>query len=258
MQPSRILSERWQTFAEDPRVSAARARLKGAGKQAKSGVVRLTGTAKRLRPTFADRQYRQARRWIGRKLPRRFHAITHELAKFGTIGVINLGVNFAVVNLLWFTILSGSEVKAKAVATVVAATSAYFMNRHWTYKDRPKSTLRREYTLFFFFNLVGLVIEVAVLYAAKYGLHQTNLLVLNLFTAVGIVLGTVFRFWAYRTHVFKVEPVPGAAEAAIATPYEIVDTVSSEHEERLHDELAQIELDTIVAAERHRSTSSLN
>jgi putative flippase GtrA len=254
VQPSRILSERWQTFAEDHRVRAARARLMAAGRQAKSGVVRVAGTASRLRPTFAERHYRAARRWVGRKLPRRFHAITHELAKFGTIGLINLGVNFAVVNVLWFTILSGSQVKAKAVATVVAATSAYFMNRHWTYKDRPKSTLRREYTLFFFFNLVGLVIEVAVLYGAKYGLHQTNLLVLNLFTAVGIVVGTVFRFWAYRTHVFKVEPVPGSAEAAIATPYEIVDVVPDSH---LRDELAQIELDTIVADER-RSTSSLN
>jgi len=236
-------------------VSAARTRLATAGRQVRSGA---SGTARRLRPTFAERHYRTARGWVGRKLPRRFHAITHELAKFGTIGVINLGVNFAVVNVLWFTVLSGSQVKAKAVATVVAATSAYFMNRHWTYRDRPKSTLRREYTLFFFFNLVGLVIEVAVLYGAKYGLHQTNLLMLNLFAAVGIVLGTIFRFWAYRTHVFKVEPVPGSAEAAIATPYEIVDTVSDDDKDaagrgvdsRLRDELAQIELDTIVAAER--------
>jgi putative flippase GtrA len=149
-----------------------------------------------------------------RLLPEKWHAITEEFAKFGTIGIVNLFVNFAVFNLLWLTVLRTGEVKAKAIATMVAITCAYFMNRHWTYRDRPKSTLRREYSLFFFFNLVGLIIEVAVMFIAKYGFHQTHILVLNLCTGLGIVLGTAFRFWAYRTHVFKIEeaPVP-AAEA---------------------------------------------
>ena len=56
-----------------------------------------------------------------RRVPQRFHAITDEVAKFGTIGLINLGVNFAVFNLL-LLIVAGSEVKAKAAATVVAVT----------------------------------------------------------------------------------------------------------------------------------------
>jgi len=147
-----------------------------------------------------------------RLLPEKWHAITEEFAKFGTIGIINLFVNFAVFNLLWLTVLRTGEVKAKAIATMVAVTCAYFMNRHWTYRDRPKSTLRREYSLFFFFNLVGLIIEVAVMFIAKYGFHQTHILVLNLCTGLGIVLGTVFRFWAYRTHVFKVGTAPVLAD----------------------------------------------
>jgi putative flippase GtrA len=154
-------------------------------------------------------------------LPERWHALTREVAKFGTIGVINLFVNFGVWNLLILTVLRGGEVKAKVIATVIATTCAYFMNRHWTYRDRPKSTLRREYTLFFVFNLVGLVIEAGVVYAAKYGLDTTHILVLNLANVVGIGLGTIFRFWAYRTHVFKphAEPVEEAAvEAAVAAP----------------------------------------
>jgi putative flippase GtrA len=147
------------------------------------------------------------------KLPERFHAITDEMAKFGTIGLINLAVNFAVFNAL-LMLASGSEVKAKAVATIVAATSAYFLNRHWTYRHRPKTTLRREYSLFFFFNAVGLVIEAGIVGLAKYGFDQTSFVVLNLCNFVGIALGTVFRFWAYRTHVFK--PVP--QEPITATP----------------------------------------
>jgi putative flippase GtrA len=152
-------------------------------------------------------------------LPEKWRAITEEFAKFGTIGVVNLFVNFAVFNLLWFTVLRTGEVKAKAIATIVATTCAYFMNRHWTYRDRPKSTLRREYSLFFLFNLVGLVIEVTVVFIAKYGFEQTHIVVLNLVTGLGIVLGTIFRFWAYRTHVFKQDlSTTVAAEAAVAGP----------------------------------------
>jgi putative flippase GtrA len=177
-----------------------------------------------------------------RLLPEKWHAITKEFAKFGTIGVINLFVNFAVFNLLWFTVLRTGEVKAKAIATIVATTCAYFMNRHWTYRDRPKSTLRREYSLFFVFNLVGLIIEVTVVFIAKYGFHQTHIVVLNLVTGVGIVLGTIFRFWAYRTHVFKRElDATVAAEAAIAGPAAFLDDGYDESDEL--DELGDLDLD---------------
>ena len=128
-------------------------------------------------------------RWRGltleQILPKRWHGLTKELAKFGTIGVINLVVNFAVFNLLWLTVLRSGEVKAKAIATIVATTCAYFMNRHWTYRDRPKSTIRREYSLFFFFNAVGLLIEVTVVGAAKYGFGLTHIVVLNLCQCAG-------------------------------------------------------------------------
>lgn len=219
----------------------------------------LLGVRGRLRrPAIVDRQVKalkaQAKRW----LPERFHAITDEVAKFGIIGVLNLLVNFAVFNLLWLTVLRTGEVKAKAVATIVATTCAYFMNRHWTYRDRPKSTLRREYSLFFFFNLVGLVIEVTVVAVAKYGFHLTHIVVLNICTLLGIALGTIFRFWAYRTHVFKAgtEGADDGRPALLVTDLETetdletdlgteLETQVDEHA-ALQDELTQLELEGIV------------
>ncbi len=195
-----------------------------------------------------------------RAVPRRFHAITDEMAKFGTIGLINLGVNFAVFNALLVAV-SGSEVKAKAVATTVATTCAYFLNRYWTYRHRPKSTLRREYSLFFLFNAVGLLIETGIVALAKYGFDQTSLVVLNVCTFVGIGLGTVFRFWAYRTHVFKEAPKSGSASPATAAalaepsvvhgglPVEVGDVGAAELEVRdedLREELVQLELDEML------------
>jgi putative flippase GtrA len=203
------------------------------------------------RRSVVDRALAGTRSWVKKKLPERWHGITRELAKFGTVGVINLVVNFAVFNLLWLTFLRNGELKAKAVATIVATTCAYFMNRHWTYRDRPKSTLRREYSLFIFFNAVGLVIEVTVVGIAKYGFGETHIVVLNLCTAIGIVLGTIFRFWSYRTHVFKLGPPgPDAVELSSA-PEAMIDD-----DARLRDELTQIELDDILAAERRARATS--
>jgi putative flippase GtrA len=210
-------------------------------------------------------------RWV----PDRFHAITDELAKFGTIGLINLGVNVGVFNLLLLLPLTnGSEVKSKAVATILATTSAYFLNRHWTYRNRPKSTLRREYTLFFFFNAVGLVIETGFVALAKYGLDLTNLVWLNVFSILGIAVGTAFRFWAYRTHVFKLDdsmasesaagssavetpakaapakPAPAKpAPATAATARPAAATPDLDNDDQLADELVQLELDDLVQDE---------
>lgn len=163
-------------------------------------------------------------------LPARFHGITREFAKFGTIGVINLFVNFAVSNLLLLTVLRGGELKAKAVAAIVATTCAYFMNRHWTYRDRPKSTLRREYSLFFFFNVVGLFIEVGTVGFTKYVLHETHIVAFNISTAVGIGLGTIFRFWAYRTHVFKLGEDEEFADVGVQLAAAVADAPPPVHD----------------------------
>ena len=226
-------------------------------------LARITPALSRITPAFArtgvvGRHLTTAKSAVLRRVPERFHAITDELAKFGTIGLINLVVNFAVFNLLWLTVLRSGELKAKAVATIVATTCAYFLNRHWTYRDRPKATLRREYTLFFLFNAVGLVIEVTVVGVAKYGFHQTHIVVLNLCTALGIALGTIFRFWAYRTHVFKpaeiaeVDEAPVQAEAYIVSAIEPAEVVADEknavtdEDRELQQELVQLELADIV------------
>lgn len=160
----------------------------------------------------------------------KWRKLVQEASKFGVIGAINTVLNYAVFNLLIFTVFATGQLKANVVATVIATTSSYFMNRHWTYRDRPKSALRREYVLFFLFNLAGMSIELGVLALAKYGLGITSPLALNLAKALAMVLGMVFRFWAYRTVVFRAapafptpepapetEPAPGAAvEPAVA------------------------------------------
>jgi putative flippase GtrA len=147
----------------------------------------------------------------------RWKGLLHEVSKFGTIGAVNTVINYAVFNLLVLTAFANGQLKANVVATMVATTSSYFMNRHWTYSDRPKSALHREYALFFLFNAAGMAIELGVLAIAKYGLGIHGLIALNVAKAVATALGMVFRFWTYRTLVFKKAPTPVPVSPAPAT-----------------------------------------
>jgi putative flippase GtrA len=202
-----------------------------------------------------------------RLLPERWQKFIREALKFGAVGGINTVLNYALLNVLVLTVLADGQLKATVIATVVATTSSYFMNRHWTFRDRGKTAVRREYTLFFLFNAAGLVIELGVLAVAKYGFDMIHgLLALNLVKTVGLVLGMTFRFWSYRTFVFK--PVPAGAEHQhhLDPVAEIVDAMEEptpvavpaqardfdELTEPLEAELASpldVELDTEFAAE---------
>lgn len=141
-----------------------------------------------------------------RLLPERWQKFVHEAFKFGVVGGINTVINYAVFNALALTVFRNGQLKATVIATIVATITSYLMNRHWTYRDRPKSALKREYVLFFLFNATGLLIEVGVLAAAKYGLGVNSLLMLNVAKTGGVLLATLFRFWSYRTFVFQ--PIP--------------------------------------------------
>lgn len=146
-----------------------------------------------------------------RLLPERWQKFVHEAFKFGIVGGVNTVINYAVFNALALTVFRDGQLKATAVATITATITSYLMNRHWTYRDRPKTAIRREYTLFFLFNGAGLLIELGVLAAAKYGLGVTSLLALNLAKTLGVLLATLFRFWSYRTFVFQPAPAPATS-----------------------------------------------
>jgi putative flippase GtrA len=133
-----------------------------------------------------------------RRLLDKWRTLIREFTKFGIIGAINTVLDYAIFNALYDI----GPLKAQCVATCVAATSSYFMNRHWTFRHRARSGLRREYLLFFVFNLIGLGIALAVLGITKYGLGYDSRLAGNVAKTIGLVLGTLFRFWSYGRWVF--------------------------------------------------------
>jgi putative flippase GtrA len=138
----------------------------------------------------------------------RLRRLVPEAFAFGVVGAGNTLLYFVIT---WVALPIGA-VKASVLATVVTTTLAYFANRYWTYRNHTRTALRREYTLFFAFNLVGMVIQSGAIAIGKYGFglnEQHDEIAFLGVTAIGVVLGTIFRFWAYRTFVFLKPPVDG-------------------------------------------------
>ncbi|MEU6958065.1 GtrA family protein [Streptomyces chrestomyceticus] len=143
----------------------------------------------------------------------RLDALARELMKFGAVGGAGVLVNFVVFNLVRH-LTELPVVRASVVATVVATGTNYLGYRYFTYRDRDKNGRTKELTLFLLFSVVGLVIENGVLYVATYGFGWDTSLQSNVFKFLGIGLATLFRFWSYRTWVFRALPAREAVETA--------------------------------------------
>ena len=135
--------------------------------------------------------------------------LVRELMKFGVVGGVAFVVDVGLFNLLLHA--TEKPLTSKAISTIAATTVAYAGNRLWTFRKRSRSTVRREYALFFLLNGVGLAIALACLAVSHYLLDFTSRLSDNIAAnVIGLGLGTAFRFWSYRRWVFP-ELLPEAA-----------------------------------------------
>ena len=130
-----------------------------------------------------------------------------EMIKFGVVGAVAFVVDLGLANLLWHTVLEDKVTTAKIISGAVATLVAWLGNRQWTFRHRRSRPVHHEVGLFFGVNVIALGISAVTLAVSHYGLGYTSRLADNIATIVGIGLGTLFRFWTYRTFVFAREPI---------------------------------------------------
>ena len=160
---------------------------------------------------------------VTKKTKREYRSFLYEVFKFLTVGGMGYIVDVGLSNLLLYgflgipPLLADSPVKAKVVSTVVSVAVAWAGNRIWTYGDRQTGSNLYSAMLFVLANAAGMVITVLPLGVTWYLLGWRDPLSYNISTnIVGIGLAMVFRFWAYRTWVFKDKSeVPARAEVNV-------------------------------------------
>jgi putative flippase GtrA len=136
-------------------------------------------------------------------------ALISQFARFGVIGLVGLGVDVAVFNLLRATILSPERLSdgpllAKVISTSIAIVVNWLGNRYWTFRHQRRSHWVREAIEFALVSIGGLLIAVGCLWFSHYVLKFTSIIADNIATnVVGLALGTIFRFAFYRLWVFS-------------------------------------------------------
>lgn len=136
-----------------------------------------------------------------------FLLLWREAAKFGVVGGVGWFIDNGIYTLLWHGPMGDSTIKARILSTGIATLFSWFANRYWTFRHRRSDRPWREFAMFLLMNGIGLGIVVACQFVSRYVLGFTS------FSAdfisggvIGLVLGTIFRFMAYRYLVFRKEP----------------------------------------------------
>lgn len=145
-------------------------------------------------------------RELGKRIQGLIELLWREVAKFGVVGGLGWVIDNGIYALLWHGPMSDSTVKARVVSTGVAILFSWFANRYWTFRHRRSDRVWKEFLLFLTMNGIGLTIVLLCQVVSRYVLGFES------FTAdfiaggvVGLILGTIFRFLAYRFLVFTEE-----------------------------------------------------
>ncbi|MDJ0312400.1 GtrA family protein [Arthrobacter sp. H35-D1] len=129
-----------------------------------------------------------------------------EVAKFGVVG----GIAFVIDTSIYLWLLGGSmgahPTKAKIISAIVATAFSWLANRYWTFRHRRQANVLREVSMFILMNGIGIAIASACVYISHWvlGFESASADFIS-GSVVGLVLGTIFRFFAYRFWVFTAE-----------------------------------------------------
>lgn len=136
--------------------------------------------------------------------------LVRELSAFGVVGAACFVLDLTLFQVLYSAVGLGA-VTSKVLAAAVSTTAAFLGHRYWSFSQRVRSGLRREYALFFAINGLTVTLSAAMIAVVRYPLDQEGALVLQITNVASIALGTMLRFVLYRRWVFLASDVAGAS-----------------------------------------------
>ena len=136
--------------------------------------------------------------------PNKVRAIARRLGSFSAVGAVAFVVDVSLFNILSSTLLQDDPILAKTISVLVATTVSWLGSRYITFRKLRTRSIRSETLLFALTNLVGLLIATGCLYVSHYLLGYRSQFADNISgNIVGIGLGNIFRYFAYRYVVFN-------------------------------------------------------
>ncbi|WP_326955903.1 MULTISPECIES: GtrA family protein [unclassified Amycolatopsis] len=148
-----------------------------------------------------------------------------ELLRFAVVGGISFVITMSVNYGLKFTVLRTHPVTALMIGVLVATIFSYVANREWSFRTRGGRERHHEAALFFLISGIALGLNALPQWFSRYVLHlqAPQLSPFGVEVAdfvsgiiIGTLLGTVFRWWAFKKWVFPDEDARTVAVAAEA------------------------------------------
>jgi putative flippase GtrA len=142
--------------------------------------------------------------------------------RFAAVGGLGFLVDVGLFNLLRLTLLAdghvpGAPLIAKSISVLAAIGANWAGNRWWAFRDRRGERPGREALAFLFVSLAGGAFSLVCLGLTHYVLGLTSPVADNVSAnVIGLGLGSVFRFVAVRSWVFKPEPIAAAPPEPVA------------------------------------------
>jgi len=137
-----------------------------------------------------------------------------ELIRFAVVGGASFAITMTINYGLKFTVLRTHPVTALMIGVLVATIFSYVANREWSFHTRGGRERHHEAALFFLVSGVALVLNALPQLVSRYVLHlqEPNLGAFGVEVAdfvsgvvIGTLLGTAFRWWAFKKWVFPEE-----------------------------------------------------
>ena len=137
--------------------------------------------------------------------------IIKQISKFVIVGVINTGIDFAVLNALLFStkIYSGRWlILFNSISFSAAVINSYFLNKYWTFKSQNvENSKAKQFSQFLIISVIGISINDAIVYGLATFTSPLFGLSAQMWTNVAKLFATaasmVWNFIGYKFIVFK-------------------------------------------------------
>ena len=135
---------------------------------------------------------------------RLWNGILSYAVKFGVVGLVGMGIDVLIFNVLLLGYLGQdvwwqTAVGAKFVSTSIAIIFNWLGNRFWTFRHRKRNNVLAEFVEYVIASLIGMGVTLFVLWVSHDLLGLRSILADNISAnIIGLGLGTVVRFALYR------------------------------------------------------------
>jgi len=147
---------------------------------------------------------------VGYFLSRYVASFFFQLAKFGAVGASNFSIDIGVYSLLIFMtgITTGSFIPLfKGLSFIVAVVNSYLWNKHWSFEDKSKTDVGKEFIQFLTVSLIGIIINIGIVHYLVNVLGSFGSIDGKTWATLSAIFSAVFvltwNFVGYKFIVFK-------------------------------------------------------